>query len=371
MGRRDHRIALIGAGRIAAVHLGYARSLPGARIVAVCDAEAERAEVFARERGVPAAYADVGEMLRREEPTTVHVVTPPTTHARLAQAAMEAGANVLVEKPMAMTVDEAERMIAVATRNGRRLCVDHNRLFDPVVLRARGLVDSGAIGEVVSVEAHQGVNLADGGGAPASRHWSVADPFAPLYNLGPHPLYLTEAFAGAFDDIALRGRRSGPGESLFGEIRAILTGSGADGHVVLSVSAQPYLNHLTILGTKGTLRANLNTMTLVVERVRRLPKLVAKLAANLEPAGQMIGATAANVAAVALRRMRLYPGIGETIRRFYRSLEEGSPPPVDPRSGLAVVRFLNAIEGGLRPPQPEAAAEERGNGSAPEVGWTS
>ncbi len=371
MAAREHRIALVGAGRIAAVHLGYARSVPGARIVAVCDADAERAEAFARDRGIPAAYADLAEMLRREEPTSVHVVTPPATHARLALAAMEAGANVLVEKPMAMTVAEAEEMIATAERHGRRLCVDHNRLFDPVVRRARSLVDAGAIGEVVSVEAHQGVNLAEGGAAGAGRHWSVGDPFAPLYNLGPHPLYLAEAFAGAFDDIAIRGRRSGPEASLFGEIRALLTGSGADGHVVLSIAAQPYLNHLAIFGTKGTLRANLNTMTLVFERTRRLPKLVAKLAANLEPAGQMIAATAANVAAVALRRMRLYPGIGEAIRRFYRSLEEGAPPPVDPRSGLAVVRFLNAIEAGLRAEPAPARAPERGNGSARGVEWTS
>ena len=68
----------------------------------------------------------------------------------------------------------------------RRLCVDHNRLFDPVIRKARSLVDSGALGEIVSVEAHQGVNLVEeAGAAGGAKHWSVRGPFAPLYNLGP------------------------------------------------------------------------------------------------------------------------------------------------------------------------------------------
>ena len=67
----------------------------------------------------------------------MHIVTPPTTHAQLAIDAMEKGANVLVEKPMAMRVDECDRMIATAERHGRRICVDHNRLFDPVIQRTR------------------------------------------------------------------------------------------------------------------------------------------------------------------------------------------------------------------------------------------
>jgi len=119
------------------------------------------------------------------------------------------------------------------------------------------------------------------------------------------------------------------------------------GYVAFSMGAQPYLNHLTIYGTRATLRLNLNTMTVVLEQVRRLPKLAAKLAANLEPAGQMVAATVSNVLAVATRRMKLYPGIGENIRRFYRSLDEGDPSPVSAEAGIAVVRMLNEIQAQL------------------------
>jgi predicted dehydrogenase len=135
------------------------------------------------------------------------------------------------------------------------------------------------------------------------------------------------------------------------------------------MGAQPYLNHLNVYGTKGTLRANLNTMAMTVERVRRLPKMVAKLTANLEPAAQLLGSTVETVLAVGLRRMKTYPGIGQNIRRFYKSLEEGEPPPVDGTEGRENVRLLRAIEEHFSVPAPDTlAARSGGNG---EGSWTS
>lgn len=360
MNDRNHRVALVGAGRIAAVHHGYAKQVPNAQVVAVCDADRSRAEDFAREKGIPAFYDDLEKLLAAEQPNIVHIVTPPATHAQLAVAAMEGGANVMVEKPMAMTVEDCDRMIAAAERYGRRLCVDHNRLFDPVILKARQLVDSGALGEVVSVEALQGVNPVEAGSAPGQEaHWSVSDPFAPLYNLGPHPLYLATHFLGPVSDFTITGAPIGD-DGLLREIRVLLEGQGRFGVVTFSMGAQPYLNHVNVYGTKGTLRANLNTMALTVERVRNLPKMVAKFTANLEPAAQLVGSTIETVLAVALRRMKTYPGIGQNIRRFYKSLDQGDIPPVSPESGRENVLLLREIEEHFRQePSGSAKLEER------------
>jgi predicted dehydrogenase len=360
-------VALLGAGRIAAVHLGFAKQVSNARIVAICDPVAGRAEELAHQKQVSAAcFTDLDAMLREAEPSIVHVVTPPTTHADLAIRAMEGGANVLVEKPMAMTVAECDRMIAAARLHGRRICVDHNRLFDPVVQRIRALVDRGVVGEIVSVEAHQGVNPVELGGAGGDTHWSVESPFAPLYNLAPHPFYLVGSLLGEIREAAVMGGLGGRSSNLASEIRVLMEGERGHGYVAFSMATQPYLNHLNVFGTKATLRANLNTMTVIVERVRKLPKLVGKLAANLEPAGQLLMGTAENVLAVALRRMKLYPGINQVIRRFYKSLDEGAPPPVDEAAGREVVRLLNFVEHQLGGSAPTATDREGANGHAPE-----
>lgn len=365
--RKQHRVALVGAGRIAAVHLGFARGVKNATIVGVCDADPARAEAFARERNVPAFFTDVSDMMRAVEPSIVHVVTPPTTHAKLAIAAMQGGANVLVEKPMAMRVADCDRMIAVAREHGRRICVDHNRLFDPVINKVRAFVQSGRLGDVVSVEAHQGVNPVEDGGAGGGNgkpHWSIEDAFAPLYNLGPHPLYLVTELIGPVKSLQVAGLKPDEGQALIPEIRVLLEGDDRFGFVAFSMRSQPYLNHLNVFGTRATLRVNLNTMTVITEQNRKLPKMVGKLMANFEPAAQLVSSAVGNALAVATRRMKTYPGIRETIRRFYKSLDEGALPPVTGEQGRDNVALLNAIQDHLTAasdaPRPRATGTEGG-----------
>ena len=89
-------------------------------------------------------------MFDEARPEVVHILTPPQTHASLALRALDAGCHVFVEKPMATSAQDAEAMLASARAKGLTLCVDHNRLFDPVVERAREMVERGTIGQVVS-----------------------------------------------------------------------------------------------------------------------------------------------------------------------------------------------------------------------------
>ena len=93
---------------------------------------------------------------------------------------------------MALSVDEADTMMATARAHGVRLCVNHNQLFDPVVLRARRLVEEGFVGRVVSVESYYGFNLSQ----TAERRWVTDLPGGVFQNVAPHPLSLLLHFLG-------------------------------------------------------------------------------------------------------------------------------------------------------------------------------
>jgi nucleoside-diphosphate-sugar epimerase/predicted dehydrogenase len=321
------RVGLIGCGRIAGVHVRHLRPLSAVRIVGVCDRDEERARALGESVGVSEVFRDAGDLLGLGL-DVVHVLTPPTAHADPAIAALERGLHVLVEKPMATTAEAARRMQAAAASSGRILCVDHNRLFDPVILQARGLVASGAIGTLLSAEAYQGVNVQEGGPAAA--------PLAMWLNLAPHPLYLLRAFVGEIGDWQAYG---GP----LGELRAVFKGERGLGYLCFSPGASPYLNALTLHGTRATLHVDLNTMTLLTRRTRRLPSMLSKAALNVEQAVQLLGATARTSYRVATRRMGTYPGIGEVIRRFYDAVRAGGEPPVAAADGLAVVELLEEV----------------------------
>jgi UDP-N-acetyl-2-amino-2-deoxyglucuronate dehydrogenase len=137
--------AIIGAGKVAATHAEAFRSLPESRFVAVCDVHAERAAGFAAKYGVR-AYTGVDEMLRDPAVQMVSICTPHPQHAAAAVAAGRAGVSVLVEKPMAVSLEQCDRMIEAAASTGAKLgVVSQRRLYEPVQ-RVKRAIETGKIG---------------------------------------------------------------------------------------------------------------------------------------------------------------------------------------------------------------------------------
>src|SRR5439155_22736693 len=118
------------------------------RVVATCDLDRGRAEERAAQLGAGRAATDVDELLGASDVDAVLLCLPHDQHAPATVAAARAGKHVLVEKPIARTLDEADAMIAVADAAGVTLMVAHNQRYLPLHRRARELVDDGAIGPV-------------------------------------------------------------------------------------------------------------------------------------------------------------------------------------------------------------------------------
>jgi predicted dehydrogenase len=334
------KVGIIGCGRIAQVHLSALRTLPWVEVVGVCDANAQAAQDMAQRFGVDKIYASADELLAQAKPQAVHVLTPPHTHAALARQALEAERHVFVEKPLTTDVAEAEALCTLAQQKRVSLCVDHNRLFDPVVKKAMALIHTGKIGEVISVDAYQGFQrqtLIDGGGARQTA-------LEAFYNLAIHPAYLQLAFLGGVRHIEVVGRKTGRlGGAFPEECSVLLDGANALGHLRFSVDIQPYLNAVHIYGSEGSLFLNLNTMTMVSHTASGLPKLIQKGVYNLVESWQLLTAAVRNTSLMAMRRLTTYPGIAEMVKRFYTSLEQGTPPPVSGQEGCEAVRLLDLI----------------------------
>lgn len=144
-------IGLIGMGNAGPNrHLPAIDAHPAAEAVAFSDIDESRLRAVAEGRNVQ-TFTDHQEMLERMELDAVHVCTPPQTHLEIATDVMEAGVPVLIEKPVAMSSAEVESLIDVRDRTGTPASVVHNRLFLPYVQRAIRRVESGEIGDVVSV----------------------------------------------------------------------------------------------------------------------------------------------------------------------------------------------------------------------------
>jgi predicted dehydrogenase len=336
------RVGLVGCGRIARTHARYVQSSSIARLVAVCDPMESAAQALGEEFQVEARFHELERMLGEAKLDVVHVLTPPATHARVAIACLEAGADVLVEKPMALDRAEAEEMVLAARRTGRTLAVDHNRWFDPVMLRARALLDSGAIGELVGVDVVQSaaVDEVQAVAAGVKRHWSADLPGGVMHDLAPHPCYLLRNLVGPIEAVEVCSRRR---DGILQEVRSVVVGERCLGTMTISLRGRPFTNTVRLVGTRKTVDVNLNNMTMVVRQERRVPKLVGKVLPNLEEAAQLAVATVANAVAFVTGRQRYFPGMGILIKRFHLHVAAGTPPPTTAEEGADVVGLLDAL----------------------------
>jgi len=145
-------LGIIGSGAVVRErHLPALARVPEIDVVAIADVDAARAHAVAAEWSVPHAYGDAEELLAHAGVDAVAICTPPRAHAVLAVAALEAGKAVLVEKPLALSLDDADRIVDAARAAGTVAAVGFNLRGHRLVRRARALVRRGELGAVAAV----------------------------------------------------------------------------------------------------------------------------------------------------------------------------------------------------------------------------
>ncbi len=146
------RTGIVGCGGIARIHAQALAELPESEFVACCDIDEGRARALAAQHHVPHVFTDVQALVRSGLVEAICVCTPHPTHAAVVVAAAEAGVHVLCEKPLAIDLDDADRMIEAADRAGIKLGGIFQRRFWPAAQRIRRAIDDGKLGRLTMGE---------------------------------------------------------------------------------------------------------------------------------------------------------------------------------------------------------------------------
>ena len=148
------RLGIVGVGWIAqVVHLPLLQKLPGAEVVALCDRDRGKVRLVGEKFGVKRTYADVEAMLAAEELDAVLVCTSTDAHRQVAVAAIEAGKDVLIEKPIARTYTEAVAIAEAARTRKRKVMVGMNHRFRPDAMVMKSFLDGKELGTVTTSKA--------------------------------------------------------------------------------------------------------------------------------------------------------------------------------------------------------------------------
>ncbi|CAM5464671.1 MULTISPECIES: Gfo/Idh/MocA family protein [Streptomyces] len=193
------RWGILATGGIAAAFAADLVDLPGAEIVAVASRRRESAEAFAERFGVERAYGDWESLAADPDVDVVYVATPHAAHRTAAGLCLEAGRNVLCEKPFTLNLREAEELVALAREHDRFLMEAMWMYCNPLVRRLKALVEDGAIGEVRTVHADFGL----AGPFPAAhRLRDRALGGGALLDLGVYPVSFAQLLLGEPDGVA-------------------------------------------------------------------------------------------------------------------------------------------------------------------------
>lgn len=342
------KVGIIGCGVIARSHCSGIMKQPDLQIVGIVDIDNARAVALAAELGVTGVYQDAAQMIDEQKPDAVHVLVPPQHHPEVSIMAMDKGCHVIVEKPMAVTKSDAERMSAAAKRNDVLLCAIHSKVFDDAPSRAIAMAKNGVLGEIVSVEAFY---IYDARRNPAvleegaqHSHWSYKLNGGIIQDLMPHPASMIMEFVEEIEELHHVGCNRGVLPSAWqDEIRVLLKSEDLTAYISVSLSEAPDTISLTIKGTKGVVHADLFNNIVVLQKKSDLPRAIIRARSGFQLSWQYLKGALGNVVKFALGRIDKSGGIEPVIASFYEAVKNGSDSPVDPDKSVRVVELMERL----------------------------
>ncbi|MDH3645629.1 MAG: Gfo/Idh/MocA family oxidoreductase [Gammaproteobacteria bacterium] len=189
------RVAVIGAGYIANFHLTALAETDDVELVAICDVSESRARQAAKGYDAVQVVTDVARLAELDV-HVAHLTVPPDQHVSLTRELLTAGIGVFVEKPFALTSDDARDLAQLAKTRGLPLAVNHNYLFRPVIERLFQRIDAGEIGRVEHVQATLSVPLRQLDAGDYS-HWMFRAPRNIVFEQAVHPLSMMQHLLGS------------------------------------------------------------------------------------------------------------------------------------------------------------------------------
>ncbi len=331
----DIGVAVVGAGYWGPNLIRNFLSSPDTWLWSVCDLDVDRAhQVLGRHTSVTVTN-DLSEVLADPRVQAVAIATPAHTHFGIARACLDAGKHVLVEKPLALSSADAERLVGFGAERGLVVMCDHTYCYTPAVRRIRADIKSGSLGRIQyidSVRINLGIIQSD------------ADVF---WDLLPHDLSILDAVLPAGIEptavSALGVDPVGAGRACVGYVTMMLPGDGI-AHVHVSWLS-PVKIRTTIIG--GSHRY------VVWDDVNPAQRLsiyergvdVANISATDDQRQMMIQYRSGDMLAPALQESEALAGV---VTEFASCIRTGRAPITDGRSGVRILRVLEAVDASIQ-----------------------
>ncbi len=271
--QKEVRWGFIGCGEVTEKKSGPAFSLiEGSRIVAVMSRNGEKAQSYAQRHNIPRWYTDAQQLVNDPQVNAVYIATPPSSHATYAIMAMRSGKPVYVEKPLAASYIDCQRVNRISQQTGIPCFVAYYRRYLPYFQKVKQLVLDGAVGKVTNVQIHFAVPPRDLDYNSQNLPWRVQRDIAGggyFYDLAPHQIdLLQEIFGPILRAHGYKSNRAGlyATEDSVSACFSFPDGLPGSGSWCFVASDQSKVDRIEIMGTEGALQFSVFTYEPIVLR---------------------------------------------------------------------------------------------------------
>ena len=340
------KAAVIGAGAISKEHLSFLSKTPQANLVGVCDLSPAAAKYAAKHYEAEGAYTNYQEMLAQASPDVVHVLTPPHTHKMIATDCLKAGAHVLCEKPITVTLDEFKELWEVAQACDRRLMEDHNYLFNKPILAIQKMVAEGELGEIQDVEIRVALDVRAEGGRFADENLPNPIhkmPAGVVHDIITHMVYLVLPYLPSIDRVSAAWHNHGGGDLFkYDDLDALVIGGKTHVRLRFSAYTQPECFMVYVRGDRGYAETDLFQPYLKRVIPRSGGKQLSPLV-NHFVNGRNLVASSFNNFYRKVMQITPYEGLAHLLDKTYYALARGQELPIGFQQMERTLRLIEAL----------------------------
>lgn len=342
MGRTKNilKVAVVGCGAIAQErHLPYWRELEeeGRVIIAgLCDVSVARCEAEAKLCRYAKIYSDYKAMLKQDKFDIVDICTQNRLHAPIAISALEAGANVLVEKPIAMNTSEAKKMIDTAKRNNKKIMVAQHMRFEAGAEKLKEVVERGTLGKIYTAEA----KWLRRRGIPGWGKFHIARESrgGPLIDIGVHMIDLCYWLMGAPKPVSASAKVY----RMFGDRPDLFNADWGVPYNVKEFDVEDYAVGFVRFENDITMQVSFSWAANIPEEVYNVTVLGDKAGITTHPPG-VYSADHSSLTRYTWDWLSKEDGHRKEIRHFVECIEEDKPVRVKPEESLQVQKIIDAL----------------------------
>ena len=259
-------VGVVGAGYAGKLHLNVLKKIKNVQIQTICDLNQGIISQLAKEYRVPTYYTNFNTMLDEENLDFITICTPPKTHAPLSIKAIKSGLHVLIEKPFTETSKEALDIVNTlkSTGNNVKVGVVHNVLFYRVVQQGLEIIRRGEIGRLLNLIIIRTSPFDRDPFISNKNHWVHKIPGGRVCECIPHQIYTAQEFMDnpKVRDVSAKKFGSAPWVS-FDEVNVILESDSAFGSIYWSRNTSKFEDSIYLIGSKGTLKIELQSGTII------------------------------------------------------------------------------------------------------------